>query len=443
MERTDNTVKRCINCGRDLPEGASFCPYCETSQLEVRTATAPKLHCRWSLFALMAVCCVLIAAAVILPRALDQTVDDLQPPVEAASAAEPVEITPEEPGPTETDPAVTMAALRKVEEPEDKVTSDEPEAESVEPEVGLAVIEPEETPELLDPEETPAEIEPEVKPVEATSAGPEPELEPLVPEPEPVESEPETPEPEPVVTPESEPADEPAVTDPEPVEASQPQPAESSAQLLWTDAHVSNGQVYVNYNRKLEKTRFMAKGQKFVTAFLYDGELVDDGTLTASGDVGLDRIDRGVYRMSMNGWNGGTITYSSGGAVSTMNIAAQLPEFGAYASAEASMSGFISSFTVSENSTVFYLAFRDGKALTLRSVTGIRVNPEIYSSSFTVEPVTEGQVYKVTVDPAFNQSTNASTIISFFCRIDDIYGSRDVLSNVSISNSVTKPYWQP
>jgi hypothetical protein len=251
------------------------------------------------------------------------------------------------------------------------------------------------------------------------------------------------PEPKPVVTREPEPADEPEVTEPEPVEASQPESAESSAQLLWTDAQVSGGQAYVNYNRVPERSRAMAKGQKYITAFLYDGELAEDGTLTTSGDVSLERIDRGVYRMSMNGWNGGTVTYSSGGAVSTIQINAQLPELGSYASAEASSSGFISSFTVSERSNVFYLAFRDDKAVTLRRVTGVRVDPDIYSPYFTVEPVTESQVYKVTVDPTFNQTYNGTATVSFFCHIDDIYGSRDVLSNVAVSNSVVQPFWQP
>ena len=430
MDRTDNTVKNCINCGRELPEGASFCPYCETSQLEVRTAPVPGIRRRRPLYALAAVCCVLIAAAVILPKALDGASEAPQPRVETASAAEPVEITPAEPGPTETEPAVTMAALRKVEEPEAEATESEPvETESAEPEADAA-----------EPKAEPVESEPVTAEPEVTEPAAAPE-----PQPEPVESAqaaPE-PEPEPSVTQEPEPADESEVTEPEPVEASQPEPAESSAQLLWTDAQVSGGQAYVNYNRVPERSRAMAKGQKYITAFLYNGELAEDGTLTAGGDVSLERIDRGVYRMSMNGWNGGTVTYSSGGAVSTIQINAQLPEFGSYASAEASSSGFISSFTVSESSNVFYLAFRDDKAETLRRVTNVRVDPDVYSSYFTIEPVTESQVYKVTVDPTFNQTYNGTATVSFFCHIDDIYGSRDVLSNVSISNSVVQPFWQP
>jgi|GEM_PF-7079303 len=422
MDSTDKTVKKCINCGRELPEGASFCPYCETSQLEVRTAPVPVIRRRRPLYALLAACFILIAAAVMLPKVLDGATDEPQTQVEVVSAAELVELAPAEPGPTETEPAVTMAALRKVEEPEAEAMPAEPESEAAEQESEPVESEPVTAePKVTEPAVAP---EPQPEPAEPAQAAPEPE-------------------PEPAVTREPEPADEPAVTGPEPVEASQPEQAESSAQLLWTDAQVSGGQAYVNYNHVPERSRSMAKGQKYITAFLYNGELSEDGTLTAGGDVSLERIDRGVYRMSMNGWNGGTVTYSSGGAVSTIQINAQLPELGSYASAEASSSGFISSFTVSESSNVFYLAFRDDKAVTLRRVTGVRIDPDVYSTYFTIEPVTEGQVYKVTVDPTFNQTYNGTATVSFFCHIDDIYGSRDVLSNVSISNSVVQPFWQP
>lgn len=55
--------KKCIHCGAELPEDASFCPHCAQSQIEKVEAKPPRL---WRKKALIAVSCVLIAAVVIL-----------------------------------------------------------------------------------------------------------------------------------------------------------------------------------------------------------------------------------------------------------------------------------------------------------------------------------------------------------------------------------------
>ena len=54
-------MKKCVNCGRELPDGAAYCPHCETSQIEKRLVEPPKRR-RGAVAA--AVCAsVLIAAA--------------------------------------------------------------------------------------------------------------------------------------------------------------------------------------------------------------------------------------------------------------------------------------------------------------------------------------------------------------------------------------------
>ena len=37
-----NGMNKCVNCGRELPEGAAFCPYCETVQVPKLEVEAPK-----------------------------------------------------------------------------------------------------------------------------------------------------------------------------------------------------------------------------------------------------------------------------------------------------------------------------------------------------------------------------------------------------------------
>ena len=51
--------KKCINCGAELPEGASFCPHCAKSQIEKNEVKPPR---RWRKKALIALSCTLLAA---------------------------------------------------------------------------------------------------------------------------------------------------------------------------------------------------------------------------------------------------------------------------------------------------------------------------------------------------------------------------------------------
>ncbi len=61
---------RCIRCGAELPAGASFCPHCESVQIEKHTITPPRPRKkRWlRRLACALCCCALIGAAVLLPR---------------------------------------------------------------------------------------------------------------------------------------------------------------------------------------------------------------------------------------------------------------------------------------------------------------------------------------------------------------------------------------
>ena len=51
-------MKKCISCGRQLPDQAAWCPYCETEQTEPKNVRTPVRRIRWIL--------AVIAAAVIL-----------------------------------------------------------------------------------------------------------------------------------------------------------------------------------------------------------------------------------------------------------------------------------------------------------------------------------------------------------------------------------------
>ncbi len=55
--------KKCINCGAELPEDASFCPHCAQSQIERTEAKPPRL---WRKKVLIAALCVLVLAAAAL-----------------------------------------------------------------------------------------------------------------------------------------------------------------------------------------------------------------------------------------------------------------------------------------------------------------------------------------------------------------------------------------
>ena len=52
--------KKCINCGAELPEDASFCLHCAKSQIEKNEVKPPRL---WRKKALIALSCTLFAAS--------------------------------------------------------------------------------------------------------------------------------------------------------------------------------------------------------------------------------------------------------------------------------------------------------------------------------------------------------------------------------------------
>ena len=64
-EKHDNL---CIHCGAPLPEGASFCPHCATTQLQRQAMPMPRRRRRWPLPA----ACLALAAAICLTLALRQ-----------------------------------------------------------------------------------------------------------------------------------------------------------------------------------------------------------------------------------------------------------------------------------------------------------------------------------------------------------------------------------
>lgn len=55
--------KKCMHCGAELPEDASFCPHCAQSQIEKAEAKPPRL---WRKKALIAAVCLLLAAGIAL-----------------------------------------------------------------------------------------------------------------------------------------------------------------------------------------------------------------------------------------------------------------------------------------------------------------------------------------------------------------------------------------
>ncbi len=58
-------MKQCKNCGRELPEEATFCPYCETEQIDVKAAELPKVWRKKAMIAaIVVVCFALIAVGI-------------------------------------------------------------------------------------------------------------------------------------------------------------------------------------------------------------------------------------------------------------------------------------------------------------------------------------------------------------------------------------------
>ncbi len=68
-------MKKCVKCGRDIPDEANFCPYCETLQVEKKTAETPRVINRKPLYIAAAVVLVLIIAALlwIMTRPANET----------------------------------------------------------------------------------------------------------------------------------------------------------------------------------------------------------------------------------------------------------------------------------------------------------------------------------------------------------------------------------
>ena len=54
-------MKQCIHCGKELPDEASFCPYCETEQIQPKPAELPKKWRKKTVTAFVAVCLLLLA----------------------------------------------------------------------------------------------------------------------------------------------------------------------------------------------------------------------------------------------------------------------------------------------------------------------------------------------------------------------------------------------
>ncbi len=55
-------MKKCINCGKDLPENASFCPYCTTSQIQTAQPKPLRLWRKKAICALAVFLVILLCA---------------------------------------------------------------------------------------------------------------------------------------------------------------------------------------------------------------------------------------------------------------------------------------------------------------------------------------------------------------------------------------------
>lgn len=65
--------KKCINCGAELSENASFCPHCETKQTEETTVKQPKIWRRKATIAAAAIAVIAIVVAAVLLYHAPQT----------------------------------------------------------------------------------------------------------------------------------------------------------------------------------------------------------------------------------------------------------------------------------------------------------------------------------------------------------------------------------
>lgn len=97
-------MKKCINCGSDLPDGAAYCPHCETSQFDKQRVEPPKKR-RGAIAA--AVCTVILVAAVSVGVGLSWGGGPAAIPTEGVAGTAPAGTAPAETAPAATAPAET------------------------------------------------------------------------------------------------------------------------------------------------------------------------------------------------------------------------------------------------------------------------------------------------------------------------------------------------
>jgi len=66
-------MKKCIHCGKEIPEQASWCPYCEKSQKEQHTVKAPARHRKALYFLAAAVLCIAVCVSALARRHIPKT----------------------------------------------------------------------------------------------------------------------------------------------------------------------------------------------------------------------------------------------------------------------------------------------------------------------------------------------------------------------------------
>ena len=107
-----NGMNRCVNCGRELPEGAAFCPYCETVQVPKLEVEAPKPRGRRArALALAAAAAAIIAIAVLVLPTTAPAISESAPPAESAGQGSAGQEGPaESPAPESAPPAGKIPA---------------------------------------------------------------------------------------------------------------------------------------------------------------------------------------------------------------------------------------------------------------------------------------------------------------------------------------------
>ena len=107
-----NGMNKCVNCGRELPEGAAFCPYCETVQAPKLEVEAPKPRGRRArALALAAAAAAIIAIAVLVLPTTAPAISESAPPAESAGQGSAGQEGPaESPAPESAPPAGKIPA---------------------------------------------------------------------------------------------------------------------------------------------------------------------------------------------------------------------------------------------------------------------------------------------------------------------------------------------